>query len=253
MVDLQRIKKFTEWKLNLLHFHQELLTLCPRHDYKTSFLYYNSTKLLPCWSQVRGLKNLPGIRSYCLWLLQARLFDQSYTWTSCVVKRCLLLLLLRTRTRTRTHTHTHTHTRKIKEKDGAFISLCLLIWMSCELNKLQINEESNVRDRDKVYLGMYWTRGSVVAQSCLTLATPWTVACQVPLSIELSRQEYWSGYLCPSLGDLPDPWIKPRSPALQTDTLPSEPAEEPHRTQRACFVMSLNKKNWVNWNSSQVG
>ena len=154
----------------------------------------------------------------CLWLLQARLFDQSYTWTSCVVKRCLLLLLLRT------------HTHKIKEKDGAFISLCLLIWMNCELNKLLINEESNVRDRDKVYLGMYWARGSVVAQSCPTLATPWTVACQVPLSIGLSRQEYWSGYLCPSLGDLPDPWIKPRSPALQTDTLPSEPAEEPHRT-----------------------
>ena len=37
------------------------------------------------------------------------------------------------------------------------------------------------------------------------LATPWTVACQVPLSMELSRKEYWSGLPFPPLGDLPDP------------------------------------------------
>ena len=35
--------------------------------------------------------------------------------------------------------------------------------------------------------------GGLVAQSCLTLATPWTVACQAPLSMEFSRKEYWSG------------------------------------------------------------
>ena len=47
--------------------------------------------------------------------------------------------------------------------------------------------------------------------------TPWTVAYQVPLSVRFSRQEYWSGLLFPSPGDLPDPGIKPmslRSPAL---------------------------------------
>ena len=44
---------------------------------------------------------------------------------------------------------------------------------------------------------------------------PWTVACQAPLSMGFSRQEYWSGLPCPSSGDLPDPGVEPRSPALQ--------------------------------------
>ena len=44
-----------------------------------------------------------------------------------------------------------------------------------------------------------------VASICLTLATPWTVACQAPLSVGFSRQEYWSGLPFPSLGDLPHP------------------------------------------------
>ena len=42
-----------------------------------------------------------------------------------------------------------------------------------------------------------------------SLATPWTVACQVPLSIEFSRQEYWSGLLFPTSGHLPESGIKP--------------------------------------------
>ena len=45
-------------------------------------------------------------------------------------------------------------------------------------------------------------------------ATPWTASHQAPLSMEFSRQEYWSGLPCPS-GDLSNPGIKPRSPALQ--------------------------------------
>ena len=51
-------------------------------------------------------------------------------------------------------------------------------------------------------------------------ATPWTVARQAPLSMEFSRQEYWSGLPCPPPRDLPDPGIKPlslRSPALAGD------------------------------------
>ena len=47
--------------------------------------------------------------------------------------------------------------------------------------------------------------GGLVAKSCPTLATPWTVACQAPLSMGFSRQEYWSGLSFPSPGDLPDP------------------------------------------------
>ena len=64
---------------------------------------------------------------------------------------------------------------------------------------------------------------SVVSDS----ATPWTVACQSPLSMEFSRQEYWSGQPLPSPGDLPDPGIKPGSPILQSDSLWSEPPGKP--------------------------
>ena len=52
-----------------------------------------------------------------------------------------------------------------------------------------------------------------IAKSCLTLATPWTVASQAPLSMGFSRQEYWSGLPFPLPGDLPDPGIEPVSPA----------------------------------------
>ena len=48
--------------------------------------------------------------------------------------------------------------------------------------------------------------------------TPWTVGYQPPPSMGFSRQEYWSGLPFPSPGDLPDPGIKPGSPALQADT-----------------------------------
>ena len=50
------------------------------------------------------------------------------------------------------------------------------------------------------------------------LATPRTVAYQAPPSMEISRQEYWSGLPFPSPGDLPDPVIKPVSPVLQVDS-----------------------------------
>ena len=55
--------------------------------------------------------------------------------------------------------------------------------------------------------------------------TPWTVAHQAPLSTEFSRQEYWSWLPFPSPGALPNSGIKPRSPALQVDSLPKEPPE----------------------------
>ena len=61
----------------------------------------------------------------------------------------------------------------------------------------------------------------------LLFATPWTVAYQVPLSMGFSRQEYRNGLPFPSLGDLPNPGIKPRSSALQVDYLPSEPHRKP--------------------------
>ena len=54
-------------------------------------------------------------------------------------------------------------------------------------------------------------------------ATPWTVAYQAPPSMGFSRQEYWSVLPFPSPGDLPNPGIEPRSPALWADALPSQP------------------------------
>ena len=63
--------------------------------------------------------------------------------------------------------------------------------------------------------------------SCIRLfVTPWTVARQAPLSMGSSRQEYWSGLPFPSPGDLPSAGIEPESPALQADSLPSEPPEK---------------------------
>ena len=58
-------------------------------------------------------------------------------------------------------------------------------------------------------------------------AISWTVVYQASLSMGFSRQEYWTGVPFPSPGDPPDPGIEPRSPALQADTLPSEPPEKP--------------------------
>ena len=48
--------------------------------------------------------------------------------------------------------------------------------------------------------------------------------------MEFSRQEYWSGKSFPSPGDLPNPGIDPRSPALQVDSLPAEPQGKPKNT-----------------------
>ena len=69
--------------------------------------------------------------------------------------------------------------------------------------------------------------------SCVQLfVTPQTVACQAFLSVEFSRKEYWSGQPFPSPGNLPDPEIKPGSPALQVDSLPSELPGKPLITPR---------------------
>ena len=71
--------------------------------------------------------------------------------------------------------------------------------------------------------------------------TPWTVGCQVPLSMDISRQKYWSGLPFPSPGDLPDLEIEltsPVFPALQADSLPTEPFRKSHRA-----VLEVKKIN----------
>ena len=62
-------------------------------------------------------------------------------------------------------------------------------------------------------------------------ATRWTAAHQAPPSLGFSRQEHCSGLPSPSPGDLPDPGIEPKSPALQADALPAEPAGTPSTTK----------------------
>ena len=54
---------------------------------------------------------------------------------------------------------------------------------------------------------------------------------KAPLSMGFSRQEYWCGLLSPSPGDLPNPGIEPRAPALQVDSLPSEPPGKSKNTR----------------------
>ena len=119
-----------------------------------------------------------------------------------------------------------------------------------------------------------------LAQACL-FATPWTAAHQAPLSLGLSRQAYWSGLPFPSPGDLPDPGIKPWSPALPANSSPSEPPGKPfyrvvytwqsqspsashppfpllavhayiYSGSAFLLIYAFNKKNWMaqlNWNA----
>ena len=61
-----------------------------------------------------------------------------------------------------------------------------------------------------------------------SFATPWTTACQAPLSMGFSRQDYWSGLPCPPPEDLPDPGIEPTSPALAGGLFTTEPTGNPH-------------------------
>ena len=85
-------------------------------------------------------------------------------------------------------------------------------------------------------LAVYFTHGGVCIWTCQSLscvqlfASPWTVACQAPLSMGFSRQEYWSRLPFPSPGNLPNPGIKSGSPLLQADSLLSKPPRKPPQT-----------------------
>ena len=68
-------------------------------------------------------------------------------------------------------------------------------------------------------------QGGLVIKSCLTLATPCSVAPQAPLSVGFPRQEYWSGLPCPPPGDLPNPGVE--LPALWADSIATELQEKP--------------------------
>ena len=74
-------------------------------------------------------------------------------------------------------------------------------------------------------------------------ATPWTVACQAPLSMAFLRQEYWSGLPFPSPGDLPSPGIEPASPALTGRFFTPEPPGKP-QSMTLAFLISFPWENW---------
>ena len=83
--------------------------------------------------------------------------------------------------------------------------------------------------------------------SCVQLfVTPWTGACQDPLSMGFSRQEYWSGLPLSPPGCLPNPGMEPRSPALQADSLLSEPPGKPSSLFFVFFTILVKgvKKSW---------
>ena len=75
--------------------------------------------------------------------------------------------------------------------------------------------------------------------------TPWIVAHQAPLSMGFLRQEYWSGLPFPSPGDLPKPGIKPRSPQLQADSLPSEPQGKPLTSKAYSKSKTFGSEQWL--------
>ena len=77
--------------------------------------------------------------------------------------------------------------------------------------------------------------------------TLWTVARQAPLYMGFSRQECCSGLPFPPPGDLPNPGIDPRSPALQVDSSPSEPPGKPSRmdTQHQKPFSPWKKSHWL--------
>ena len=89
------------------------------------------------------------------------------------------------------------------------------------------------------------TQTKVKSLSCVQLfGTPRTAACQAPPSMEFSRQGYWSGLPSPSPGDLPNPGIEPRSPALQADSSLSEPPRKPWWYK---WTYLQNRKRFKDW------
>ena len=90
--------------------------------------------------------------------------------------------------------------------------------------KTHVAPEMWLSSTSKYLLKLYEVKWKCQSLSCVPLfVTPWTIAHQALLSMELSRQEYWSRLPFPSPGDLPNPGTEFRSPALQGDSLPFEP------------------------------
>ena len=119
---------------------------------------------------------------------------------------------------------------------------CLTFLNSNELTCLCMSLLVNISKRSVHFI--YFCYCSLVIKSCLTLYNTWTVACQAPLSMGFPRQEYWSGLPFPSPGDLPDPGIKPMSPALQaaSSSLHHLGIQTSNSTSRFWMLQELQKQ-----------
>ena len=80
---------------------------------------------------------------------------------------------------------------------------------------------------------LHWSMCKLIGQSGRNLATPQTAAQQAPLSLGFSRQEYWSGLPFSSPGDLPDPQIESKSPALAGKFFTTEPPG------KSCYLQNI--------------
>ena len=125
----------------------------------------------------------------------------------------------------------------------------LISRMCREFMKLNNNKDNSAQKRTKD-LNRHFSREVKSLSRVQLFATPWTVAYQAPPSMGFSRQEYWSGLPLPSPGDLPDPGIEPRSPALQADAFTSEPPGQPHWTDMQ--MDSKHRKRYLAPPSGQV-
>ena len=107
--------------------------------------------------------------------------------------------------------------KKKKEKEKTIPYL-----LSFKDEKIKPKETKDIRIIQLAF-GRKWSESESEVTQWVLFVTPWTVAYEAPPSMGFSRQGCWSGLPFPSPGDLPDWGIKPWSPALQADALPSEP------------------------------
>ena len=160
-----------------------------------------------------GAENLAGQLTWLwLWLLQLL---AAWPWTSQITPRAY-------------HAH-FSLIGRLGENAGKAPGIKLEAW-ECFINSDRCNHsgfmvvnETTRSERHMPQLVDVWWK-VIVTQLFLTLCDPWTIACQTPVSMEFSRQEYCSGQPIPSPGYLPDSGIKSESPAFQADSLPSEPS-----------------------------
>jgi len=81
--------------------------------------------------------------------------------------------------------------------------------MSLSLNLLSVPSPSTTHFSPRTHHQEAWCMCMCVLSQVQLFVTPWTVACQAPLSMGFLKQEYWSGLSFPPPGDLSDPGIKP--------------------------------------------